>query len=97
MLAFAQRELHLGHEVPICFRAGLEVSIGESFDHGRPDAPEPAALHKRFSDCRMEEHRLRRFLRAHRQFSAALHLDKTEAGQTLAEGCEGAECCYTGA
>src|SRR5207249_1129489 len=96
VLAFAERELHLRHDVPVCFRAGFQISIGESFDHRRPDAAEAAIMHKRFSDCRMDEDSLWRFLRADWQFCAALHLQKTEAGQPLAKGGKGCECRYTG-
>src|SRR5438128_8394603 len=97
MLAFAQRELHLRHNVPVCFRAGFQISTGESFDHWRPDASETAALRKRFSDRCMEEDGLRRFLRVYRQFSAALHLKKAGARQTLAECCERCKCRDAGA
>src|SRR5262249_52398805 len=37
MLAFAERHLKLRHQIPICFRAGFEISVSQELHHWRPD------------------------------------------------------------
>src|SRR6266850_1625504 len=49
VLAPAERDLHLRHDVPIRFRSSLQIPVGQEFNHWSPDTAETLILSERFS------------------------------------------------
>ena len=88
MLAPAQRDLHLRHDVPVGFSAVHQVAGGEKLHHGRPLAAEPMIGGDGLSNGGVVEEALRRFIGMSRQIGAHLELYPRVGGEELIEGGE---------
>ncbi len=91
MLAPAHRDLKLRQHIPIRSRAIHQIARGYCLNDGRPHPAERMVIAEAFAQGCPQEHRLRRFVRIHRQIGAALHLQKTVGRQRLPERREGSE------
>src|SRR5229473_6972439 len=57
VLAPAERDLELRHDVPVCSRVGAEVPVGDEFRHRGPHPAKAVALAKTLTKSRTPEHR----------------------------------------
>src|SRR5437016_8957514 len=83
VLAFTQRHLELRHDIPIGFRCGLQVSVGQEFDHRRPAPAKAMILSQRLADGGSPEHGPRSLVGVSRQLGSRLDLDKTHPRKQL--------------
>ena len=85
VLALAQRDLKLRHDIPVrrCMRQ--EVLIRDHFHHRCPHAPHALRLAKRLAERRSPEERARRFRCIGRLVGSRLQLHEAFAAGAIAQ------------